>query len=152
MTELYTRFDGRIDRKTWWIGVIVLFVALLVLSLVLGFLFGDGFIGRVISLLVGLAAIYPAAALATKRLHDRGKPMLPRVALFFAPGALVSLLDAVRLGYRPVQLPDGDVVMMPGGLVTILGLVSLGVLIWAVIELGILKGDPEPNSYGPPPG
>jgi len=33
----------------------------------------------------------------------------------------------------------------------VIGLISLGVGIWALIELGILKGDPEPNAYGPPP-
>ena len=152
MTEIFTRFDGRIDRKTWWIGVIVLFVALLVIGLVLEFLLGDGFLGRLLGLVIGVVALYPAVALASQRLHDRGRPMLPRVAVFFGPGFLVSLLNTFNIGFRPMQMPGGDTVMMPGLVVSALSLAALAAVVWAVVELGVLKGDPGPNAYGPPPG
>lgn len=152
MTEMFTRFEGRIDRKTWWIGVIVLFVALLVLGVILSVLFGDGLIGRLLGFAIGIAALYPGAALASQRLHDRGRPMMPRVALFFGPGLIVSFLNTFNIGYRPMRLPGGEVMMTPNLLVTLLSLLALGAFVWAVVELGVLKGDPEANAYGPPPG
>jgi uncharacterized membrane protein YhaH (DUF805 family) len=47
----------------------------------------------------------------------------------------------------------GGGVMMPGytSIGMILGLVSLVVGIWALIELGILKGTEGPNQHGPDP-
>ena len=152
MTELFTRFDGRIDRKTWWTGTILLFVALVLLSVVIGFLFGEGLIGRLLGLVIGLGALYPAAALASKRLHDRGRPMMPRVALFFGPGAVMSFLNTFNIGFRPMRMPGGETVMAPGLIVSALSLAALAALVWAVVELGILKGDAAPNAYGPPPG
>ncbi len=150
MTELFTSFDGRINRQTWWIGTVILFVALVILSVILAFLFGDGFLGRLIGLVVGLGALYPAVALASKRLHDRGKPMMPWVALFFGPGALVSFLNTFNIGFRPMRM-GGEAVMAPGLIVSALSLVALLAFIWALVELGFLKGQPEPNAYGPPP-
>ena len=152
MTELFTRFDGRIDRKTWWIGVVILFVALVIVSVILGFLFGDGLIGRLLVMLLGLAALWPAAALAVKRLHDRGRPALPRVALFFGPGMIVNFLNTFNIGYRPMRIPGGDVVMAPGLVVSALSLAALAAFVWALVELGFLKGDEGPNAYGPPSG
>ena len=151
MTDLFTRFDGRINRKTWWTGIVLLFVALLLISLVLGFLFGDGFLGRLLTLVISVGALYPVAALASKRLHDRGQPMMPKVAIFYGPGLLVTFLNTFNIGFRPMQLPGGEVVMAPGLIVSALGLVSLAAIIWAVVELGVLKGQPEANAYGPPP-
>lgn len=64
---MFTTMDGRISRKTWWIGVAILFLV----SLLLGALFGrgGGLIPFVINLLVALAGLM----LHIKRCHDRGK-------------------------------------------------------------------------------
>ena len=43
--ERFTTFDGRIGRQDWWIGIGILFVIALVSALIVGFLFGDGFLG-----------------------------------------------------------------------------------------------------------
>ena len=64
---LYTNFDGRIARKDWWIGIIIIFVV----SLVLSFLIGDrGLVQFVIAILM----IVGGLSLHIKRFHDRGKP------------------------------------------------------------------------------
>ena len=151
MTDLFTRFDGRIDRKTWWIGAIGLFVGVLLLGGLLVLLFGEGLFGRILALLLSLGALYPAAALASKRLHDRGKPMMPRVALFFGPGAILTIFDTFGIGYTPVQGPDGQVYMSGGFLIALFGILALAAAIWALVELGLLRGDPQPNAYGAPP-
>ena len=157
LMNLYTSFDGRIRRGQWWLGVVILFVAALILSAILGALFGGGFFGRLLTLLVSLGLLYPALALATKRLADRGKPPMPRLALFYGPGVLVLLLDTFRIGYRPMgQMPGmdglpGGEMMVPGALPSVVGLLALIAGIWALVELGFLKGDSDTNAYGPPP-
>ncbi len=71
---LFTSFEGRIGRQTYWMGVlamvVVSFVAAL-LDLILGTAGESGW--GVVSIIVSLAMIYPAIALYAKRWHDRGK-------------------------------------------------------------------------------
>ncbi len=160
--ELFTSFEGRIARGQWWIGVIALVVAVLVLQTLLAMVLGAGFFGRLVVFAVSLAFIYPALALATKRLADRGKPPMPRLALFYGPGVLVMLLDTFRIGYRRLGdtpgmpsmqmegMPSPDA-MMPGALPMFVGFLALVAGIWALVELGFLKGDAEANQFGPPP-
>ncbi|WP_246206422.1 DUF805 domain-containing protein [Propylenella binzhouense] len=62
---LFLDFDGRIGRRDWWTGAIILFLA----SIIGGWLFGDGFIGWVISVLM----LIPTLGVHIKRFHDRGK-------------------------------------------------------------------------------
>lgn len=159
--ELFTSFEGRIARGQWWIGVIVLLVIVLVVQFALGAVFGDGFFGRFLSLLVSLALLYPALALAVKRLADRGHPPMPRLALFYGPGVLLTLLDTFRIGYRrlgdtgmpmmQVEGMPGPDTMMPGTLPMVVGFIAMIAGLWALVELGILKGDEKENAYGPPP-
>ena len=84
LQQLFTSFDGRINRQTFWIAFGMFFVVNLVLYLVLG---------RVISIalyyLVGLVLLYPGAAVAVKRLKDMNQnPLL----------ALLFLIPLVNLG------------------------------------------------------
>lgn len=150
MQDLLTSFDGRIRRGQYWLGVIVLIVAVVIVFGLISVLFGESFFGRMLTLLITLGLIYPWLALGTKRLADRGQPPMPKLAIFIAPGLLLTLIDTFRIGYRPVPgFAGGE--LMPGMPSMVIGLISFGVGIWALIELGILKGDPEPNAYGPPP-
>lgn len=150
MQKLLTSFDGRIRRGQYWLGVIVLVVILVILFALVAIIFGDSFFTRLLHLLITLGLLYPWLALSTKRLADRGQPPMPKLAIFVIPGLLLNLIDTFRIGYRPMPgFAGGE--MMPGTLSMVIGFVSLGVGIWALIELGILKGDPQPNAYGPPP-
>lgn len=150
MRELLTSFDGRIRRGQYWLGVILLVVAAVILFGLITVIFGESFFGRLLVLLVTLGMIYPWLALGTKRLADRGQPPMPKLAIFIAPGLLLTLIDTFRIGYRTVPgVPGAE--SMPGMPSILIGLISLGVGIWALIELGILKGDAEANAYGPPP-
>ena len=149
--EFFTRYDGRINRRQWWMGIVALFVVVLVIGLLVAALFGDGLVGRFLMLVISLGALWPVTALASRRLHDRGKPMLPWVALFYGPGAIFSVLNSLNIGFRPMQLPDGSTTMMPRLWVSLIGLISLAAFVWAVVELGFLRGDEADNAYGPPP-
>ena len=50
-----------------------------------------------------------------------------------------------------MQMGHGADVMVPGAFAGLVALISLIVGIWALIELGFLRGDPEDNAYGPAP-
>jgi len=142
---LFLDFDGRIGRQQWWIGTLILFAVALVVSVLLGAILGQGFFGRAVGFVISLAFLYPAAALATKRLADQGKPNMPRLALWYGPAVLAGALQTFQIGFRQMQMgPNMPPVMMPGTAVSILGLISMAMLIWLVVELGIMKGRGAP--------
>lgn len=148
---LYTSFDGRISRKPFWIGAIVLFVAGLLLSVVVVWPLAalSASLGTIVSLLLSLALLYPGVALATKRLHDRNKPAA-LIGLFVAPGLLYQVADLLGLTTRALSV-QGQAVPVPTLIGTVLGLLSLGVGIWALVTLGLRKGTAGPNAHGPDP-
>ena len=72
---LFTSFEGRINRKPLWLGILVM-IAISIVASILDLIFGtmpaeSGF--GVISGIVSLIMIYPVLALYAKRWHDRGK-------------------------------------------------------------------------------
>ena len=64
---LYTNFEGRIARKDWWTGFLLIFVVSLVLSFLIG---NQGIVPLVIAIILFVGGL----ALHIKRFHDRGKP------------------------------------------------------------------------------
>jgi uncharacterized membrane protein YhaH (DUF805 family) len=138
---LFTSFDGRINRAKWWAGVVILAVINIVVGLILYQLFGLGFFGRLLSFIVALALFYPTYAVCAKRFQDRDKPA--KLALYGVGAMLVvSLLQALGLTGTPEE---------SNAIGWICGVVSLGVLLWFLVELGILKGTTGSNRYGPDP-
>jgi uncharacterized membrane protein YhaH (DUF805 family) len=125
--ETFTSFQGRIRRKTWWLGLIVLMIAQWVLMLILGAVFGMSMmpaadappevaLEAVSKMMVPLGIIFlvflwPSLALYTKRWHDRNKS---------GWWSLIILIPII------------------GG-------------IWALIEQGFLSGTEGPNDYGSDP-
>ena len=92
----FTRFQGRITRRTFWAGLVVL-AAISPFSLS-ALISNDPFSEVIVKirelglpgLLWSAVLIYALAALLTKRLHDRGKTGLYAV-LFYAPALLTAL-------------------------------------------------------------
>jgi uncharacterized membrane protein YhaH (DUF805 family) len=71
---LFTSFEGRIGRQSYWMGVLVLIGVSIVAGLLDAILGTAGESGwGIVSVLAALAMIYPAIALYAKRWHDRGK-------------------------------------------------------------------------------
>ena len=136
---LLMSFDGRINRQPYWMSVLVLvgisIVVLVVLGMILGFQ-SRAFI--ILTLLIQLALLYPWCALMAKRLHDRNRPTW-WVAFILVPFLLQNLATIFS---DPAN---------PGAVVTFLGLVTMVVAIWFLIELGFLRGTVGPNDYGPDP-
>jgi uncharacterized membrane protein YhaH (DUF805 family) len=140
--RLYLTTDGRIGRQDFWIGLIVLAVAGVVVSLIIGALFGwmtTG--GQWLVFIVQLAFAYPAYCLMAKRFQDRDKPAMYAAAII-GINIVLSLLSLLGVTGDP---------MNPNFLATIFGLISLAILIWIVVELGILRGTVGANQYGADP-
>lgn len=168
LQTLFTSMDGRINRQPFWIGIIILIVATIVVSFILMSIFGVSMMGMAtgslangdalmamtrtsawVNLIVLLIFAYPSAALMIKRRHDRGSSGV-EVWAAIGVNALGILLQALGIGYA-VQEFGGTSVMMPGLLNTILGLIGLVLGLYLLVVCGFLKGTPGDNAYGPDP-
>ena len=133
---LLNSFEGRISRKTFWIGM-----AVLVSAEILGHLVAQTLQGDRLSAIVDLAFTYPEFAIALKRAHDRNLPLWILVA-FFGGGAMLDLLTVLDLtGTREQPSLFSLLIAVP---FTVLGLALL-------VELGFRRGTIGPNQYGPDP-
>jgi uncharacterized membrane protein YhaH (DUF805 family) len=127
-------FQGRLNRSKYWLFVIL---SLAVLAAVVGLILAveAGTPGLVAVVVVYLLMLYAGVAVGIKRLHDRDKSGWWLLIFFLLPNVL-------SIGGRL----SGSV-----GLNAVLGLAALAILIWAVVELGCLRGTGGPNQYGPDP-
>jgi len=150
-TYLFTSLRGRIRRTKWWVGQVILFVIFCIVALI-----GNQTTFReIISSLDWIILYLPAYPLAAKRFQDRDKP--GKTALYgYIPSIIaVGLLcfGPVEENPRTVELPVGDVIVSFNWNTNSLGLICffilIGVELWFLIELGMLKGTPGPNRFGP---
>jgi uncharacterized membrane protein YhaH (DUF805 family) len=148
--ERFTTFDGRIGRQDWWIGIGILVVIAIGLVLITGFIFGDGFFGRLIQLTLSLFMLALFAGVSVRRLHDRNKAANPWLIIFVAPSLLYNVMFLLGIGFTRIEFM-GQSLMMPGFLARVVMFASAVVGIWALVELGILKGTDGENDYGPDP-
>jgi uncharacterized membrane protein YhaH (DUF805 family) len=138
---IFTSFDGRINRAKWWAGVVILAIVSLVLKLIIEVIFGTGFFGGFLATLVALGLFFPTYAVCAKRFQDRGKP--GKTALYgLVPLLIAGLFASWGLAGTPQE---------PNALGWICTLINLGVGLWFLIDLGILKGTPGQNHYGGDP-
>jgi uncharacterized membrane protein YhaH (DUF805 family) len=138
---LFTSFDGRINRAKYWAGIVILAIISIVAGFIIGTIFGTGAFGTILITLITIALFYPGYAVAAKRFQDRDKP--GQTALYgLVPVLIASLLQSFGLTGAPHQL---------NALGWICNLVTFGVGLWFLIDLGILKGTPGPNQFGGDP-
>jgi uncharacterized membrane protein YhaH (DUF805 family) len=167
--QTFTSLDGRISRKSWWLGTIVMFIVALILYFVLSTALGTG-MGAMMDpqklaepgfmeaymksaawqQLISLIIIgYPVTALMSQRLNDRNRPSWLKWA-FWVPTILGTLLGLSGLAYT---FADAGGIMMPTPttLMTIVTTLSIVVGLWALVELGFLRGTEGANRFGPDP-
>ena len=140
------RFDGRIGRKQYWIGTLLYLLGGILSGLVLvtlaalnynppadtitnrtivGFvLLGIAMIGCAVAVVSGLAST------GVRRLHDRGKSGWWLILYYLAPDRLLANTSFWHGGALIIPITAG------------------AVLIWGLIDLGILPGQPADNAYG----
>jgi uncharacterized membrane protein YhaH (DUF805 family) len=142
--QALTGFRGRLRRRDFWIGLILLLLVEIVLS--------SAFAGvmrptgatqlELAALWLALAIlVWGSAALIVKRLHDRDKSALWYPLFGLAP-VLAYQLGVVFSSNISNELSRAQ-----------LGFWLLGLLlwIWALVELGFMKGTQGPNRFGPDP-
>ena len=120
--ELFFSSAGRLARGPFLLAALVLIVILTIYEAVTG---------PTLTLLTGWlfypAMLFAAACVLSKRLHDRGRTGWL---------AAVVLLAVIAVWPAPAGLFDF--------------LFSL-VIVWAIVELGVLSGEQGANRYGPNP-
>ncbi len=150
MKQLLFSFEGRIGRRSFWLGAVILFLILLAGFFI--YLASVGFdtvmnapvgsrASAIVSLMISLVLFAPWLALLVKRLHDRGKSGWWS-AVFLVPEYSYQFLDAFGLtgGFGRFNMVD-----------YVIGGIYAAVTLWLLIELGFLKGMPGENAYGPDP-
>lgn len=120
--ELFFSSAGRIARGPFLIAMAVLFVILAVYEAVTG-----PTLRLLTGWLVYSALVFSAACVLSKRLHDRGRT-----------GWLAAIVIVALIAVWPA----------PAGFFDFLFAL---VIIWAIVELGVLPGEQGANRYGPNP-
>jgi uncharacterized membrane protein YhaH (DUF805 family) len=134
---LYTSLDGRINRKPYWLGVLILLAVAIPVQLVAYFV-----AGMTASTIVGFIFLWPSFALAVKRAQDRNRPMWI-IAIFFALVLIINVMELAGISNGA----DGQ----PTTIFSIISIVFLIGAIYVFIDIGLLRGTRGPNPYGPDP-
>jgi uncharacterized membrane protein YhaH (DUF805 family) len=145
IANLLLGFEGRIPRSQFWIGLVIIAAAELTLMWLLGVPFfpdemKDGSV-RLIEFAIQVIVLYPTAAIAVKRLHDRDKPGI-YVLWLVGLTLVVALANLFGLTGDPSNMNWLDYV---------LGLATVVIVLAFLVELGFRRGTAGANRYGPDP-
>jgi uncharacterized membrane protein YhaH (DUF805 family) len=168
-------FEGRLNRQPFWLGILGLIIASIILEIIVGFIFGGSMIGSFMSivsaggdaqaiadaalsasrtagwigLVVFIILVYPSLALWMKRAHDRDS----NGQLLYVMWGLVAityLLQALGMTMGVSEI-GGVPVASQNTVGWILALVEFVLGLYLLVTLGFLKGTEGPNQYGPDP-
>jgi uncharacterized membrane protein YhaH (DUF805 family) len=156
---LFFSFRGRIGRGVFWLAILANALASLLVELALDsdWMGGAGDPGLYLAISIGLNGILSisATAAAAKRFHDRGKTAwLAAIAAI-----LLTVLDEfiersdAGLSYAVERLLnlDASPIAGPAAAVLAAAVAEGAMLLWLVIDLGVLRGNAGANRYGPAP-
>ena len=170
--SVYLTRDGRVSRKTWWLGVIGLFVAGIILTIVLS-LVGLGattyvrdqnvtsasaVLSPLGNLIFFVLLAYPSYCLSIKRRHDRDSAGLD-FKIWFGLTFLLSLASAFSPSSTAGAGTPSDADAMAAasslmpllGIIAVLGFALMAFGIYMLVVLGFLRGTVGANSYGADP-
>lgn len=160
--DMFTGFAGRINRAKWWLGTIILAVVAIVLYFILAAVLGVSAAMMdpaqmasamrtiaIIQIILLVIIAYPTTALMMKRLNDRDRPNY-FAYIFWAPTVLSVLGGLTGLTMSTMDV-GGVAIPTQSTLGWVLSIASLAIGIWALVELGILRGTDGPNQHGPDP-
>jgi len=172
---LYLSRDGRIGRKTFWLGFLGLAVVSILLSIVIMPMVGLGMMAdtsamiaastdpaemsRLATQAMGRSSwsglllfalfVYPASAILIKRRHDRDSAGND-VWIYFGLSFVLLLLQVSGIGFSMVDM-GGFQVPVPNLMTTLLTAVLAIIGIYLLVVCGFLKGTEGTNTYGPDP-
>ena len=145
-TNLLLGSKGRINRKSWWVGLLPILVLLVLVVLYLKFLTGilPGWANIMIPAAIALEALYFTANLSVKRMHDYGRSA-HFLWLLFAP-LIVAALFLLQQKYFPLQTHEEAVLIY-----TVLISLAIITCLWMLVEMGFLRSTSGGDAYGPAP-
>jgi uncharacterized membrane protein YhaH (DUF805 family) len=132
-SQLLFSFHGRLNRLPYWLTSIAILVLTIVLVAVLFTVMDLGVRLFVILGVLYIPLLWIAFALGAKRLHDRDKSAWWLLVFYVLPSILSNLADSAS------------------GVGILLLLAGAALSIWALVELGCLRGTVGPNRFGPDP-
>lgn len=142
---LFFAFDGRIGRQQWWLAMLTLLAASVVLSFLVNplawFSKSAGAIPNLADTLLKIAFLIPETAVTVKRFNDRDWPH------FLPYGYAIVGLFIILLDHHHLIMQHGE----PRALDLALMVSLLAVFIAIVVDNGLLRGTVGPNRYGPDP-
>lgn len=144
--DLFFSTEGRIGRGKWWLGIIILLIVAIGIFLV----FPTLALNPLYTLIFSTIFLFPVSCLYLKRLQDRNKGHMPWLWIFIVPSFLYNLAAFLGIGFTTVEL-EGQTLAVPDTLGVILSVIVLIVGIWALVEMGFLRGTRGDNDYGPDP-
>jgi uncharacterized membrane protein YhaH (DUF805 family) len=133
MSQLLFSFQGRLNRRPYWLTSIAILVLILMLVAILFALMDAGVILLVILAVLYIPLLWIAFALGAKRLHDRDKSAWWLLLFYVLPSILSNVAD---------QASGSGILLL---------FISTVISIWAFVELGCLRGTVGPNRFGPDP-
>jgi uncharacterized membrane protein YhaH (DUF805 family) len=140
MWDLFS-FRGRTSRLGYWRAQLLsIVVATVAWAGGLFAMLGVGPIGGVLFALLP-AALLISVATAVRRLHDRGKGLWWALLFLAGPLALTGLAQALTGQHTDAGALESLPVL----------LAALVLNIWALIEVGFVRGPPGANQFGQPP-
>jgi uncharacterized membrane protein YhaH (DUF805 family) len=146
LSQMLFSFQGRINRKPWWLVGLAVMVTMVVVLIVTAMFGGVGIssddpmgiiaalgVMAIFFLLLIIPLIWIGLALGAKRLHDRNKSAWWLILFYLVPG----ILDTIGEQF--------------GGVSLVFSLAAFALSIWGLVELGFLRGTAGTNQYGPDP-
>lgn len=133
-------FHGRASRLAYWRMQLLATGVLVVMWVVTIFVaMGAGDLAA-IPLILMIPVLIPLLAVCVRRLHDRNKSGWWLLIFWVAPFACLWAAQALTEA-------------APTGVVPALGVIALALFleIWGLFEIGLLRGSPGENRFGPPP-
>ena len=149
LQKILLSFEGRIGRGTYWLAILALIVAVLVVTVAPFLLDSEAAAVLMLALtshFIWLLSLWPMLAVGAKRLHDRNKNGWWLLVFWLLPFALFCGGFSIVFFDDPRTGRSGD---FSTGLIVVLA--SLPPTLWGIVELGILPGTKGPNLYGADP-
>lgn len=138
--DLLFGYDERIGRVAYWLGLAAAWaVTGFFAAIAEDVTAGTGDIGRYVALVFIVGTfVWMHSAITVKRLHDRDRSALWYLIYGIAPP---GLFIAATYFYTTRSF----------ALASVLYVLSFLGLFWVIIELGLMRGTPGPNRFGPAP-
>lgn len=157
MMQNFFSFQGRLNRKPYWLRALLLVFLFAVAVVVLAFAGASLGLGQsAIFLLIPLylLILIVVLSLAVRRLHDRNKSGWWLMVFYVLPMILGGVAAYMSFPADLSSLGDPNAVppaISLNPISIVLQLASFGLSIWGLIEMGFLKGTTGDNQYGPDP-